>query len=54
MGEDIADGALLDVNGLSLTELLNVLDESTLAEALHRISASGEEGAEQHGFNSSI
>ena len=54
MSDDIANGALFDVSGLNLSKLLEELDESSLATALDRIVASGEEGAEQHGFNSII
>ena len=54
MSDDIADGALLDVSGLSLSELLDELDESSLAKALHQVFASDEEGAERHGFTSFI
>jgi FXSXX-COOH protein len=54
MSDDIASGALLDVSGLNLSELLEELDESSLATALHRIVASDDEGAEQHGFNNFI
>jgi FXSXX-COOH protein len=54
MSDDIADGALLDVSGLSLTELLNELGEGSLTKALHRIFASGEEGTEHYGFQSTI
>jgi len=42
MSDDIADGALLDVSGLSLSELMNELDESSLAKALHQVFASDE------------
>jgi FXSXX-COOH protein len=54
MSDDIADGALLDVSGLSLSELLNELDESSLAKALHQVFGSGEEDAERYEFSSFI
>jgi FXSXX-COOH protein len=54
MSDDIASGALLDVSGLSLSELLEELDEPSLARALERISASGEEDVKQYGFSNSI
>jgi FXSXX-COOH protein len=54
MSDDIADGALLDVSGLSLSELLNELDESSLAKALHQVFAPGEEGVGRYEFSSSI
>jgi FXSXX-COOH protein len=54
MGESTADGGLIDVSGLSMNELLEEVDESSLAQALHRIVASGDEGVEQYGFQSNI
>jgi FXSXX-COOH protein len=54
VGDSMADGGLIDVSELSLNELLEEVDDSSLAHALHRIFASGDEGAEQHGFQSNI
>jgi FXSXX-COOH protein len=54
MGDSMADGGLIDVSELSLNELLEEVDDSSLTHALHRIFASGDEGAEQHGFQSNI
>lgn len=54
MSDDIADGALLDVSKLSLSELLDELDESSLARAMHRIEVSSGEGVKRYGFSNSI
>jgi hypothetical protein len=54
MGESTADGGLIDVSELSLTELLEEVDESSLAAALQRIFVSGDEGVGQNGFSSII
>lgn len=54
MDDSTADGGLIDVSGLSLNELLEEVDESSLAQALHRIFASGDEGMEQYGFQQYI
>jgi FXSXX-COOH protein len=54
MSDDIASGTLLDVSGLNLSELLEELDESSLATALHRIFTSGEECVDHYGFQNTI
>ena len=54
MGESTADGGLIDIRGLGLNELPEEVDESSLAQALHRILTSGDEGVEQYGFQSNI
>jgi FXSXX-COOH protein len=54
MSDSTADGALIDVSEFGLSELLDEVDETSLARALHRILASGDEGVEQYGFQSSI
>lgn len=54
MSDDIADRALLDVSELSLSELVNELDESSLAQALLAIFTADEEAVERHGFSNSI
>ncbi len=51
---DIADGGLIDVSSLSLGDLVTEPDQSSLARALERILASGEDSAPQNGFSNSI
>lgn len=53
MSEDIADGELINVSGLSLAEPLTEAEESALARALNRLLVSGADGA-CNGFNASI
>lgn len=54
MSHDIADGGLIDVRSLSLSDLRAEADESSLARALERILASGEDNVRQYGFSNSI
>jgi len=57
MSDDIVDGGLVDVSGLTLNELRDLrddTDESCLDRALSRILASAEEEEGHHGFQSSI
>ncbi len=53
MSDDTVNGGLIDVSGLSLSELRDEADGSGLASALQRILAVQEE-AGHHGFNSTI
>ena len=52
MDQKVTDGALVDVRGLDLRELLTDVDESSLKKALDRLLES-DTGA-CHGFNSRI
>jgi len=54
MIDEMAESGLIDLTGFDLTELQAEVDESSLAEVLRRIVASGEEGLGQHGFQSII
>lgn len=51
---DIADGGLIDVRSLTLGDLLDQHDQSSLARALERILASSEDSAPQNGFQNII
>jgi hypothetical protein len=51
---NIADGALIDVRSLSLGDLLDEPDQSSLARALERVLASSEDGIAQNGFGNYI
>jgi hypothetical protein len=51
---DITDGSLIDVRSLSLDDLVDEPDQSSLARALERILASGEDGVPQNGWQSYI
>jgi FXSXX-COOH protein len=53
MSDNLADGGLIDVSALSLSELLEEVDESSLASALERILAAQQEEG-HHGFNANI
>jgi hypothetical protein len=55
MNEDVADGLLLDLRGVSITDLLTAEDdmESGLTAALQRILESNV-GKQLNSFNSSI
>jgi hypothetical protein len=53
MNEDMPDPGLIDVGGLSLSELSDDVNESALAMALNRILVSTADGL-CNGFNSSI
>jgi FXSXX-COOH protein len=55
MSDHTVSGALIDVSELSLSDLLDEVDESSLAWALQRIVGSAEDGVgQQNEFNSSI
>lgn len=54
MDENVADGGLIDVSQFSLADLLDEVDESSLAMALERICVTGRENVGQNGFESSI
>ena len=51
---DIADGGLIDISSLSLGDLLDGPDQSSLARALERILASDHDSAPQNGFSNSM
>ncbi len=53
MDEDMSDCGLIDVSGLSLSDLSDDAKESALATALNRILVSTEGGL-CNGFNASI
>lgn len=53
MNDDIGDGGLIDVSGVSLSELHDELDESALDHALRQILASSDE-RERHNFQAII
>lgn len=53
MNDDIGDGGLIDVSGVSLSELCAELDESALDQALREILASSDE-RERHNFQAII
>ena len=53
MSDDIGDGGLIDVGGVSLSELRDELDESALEDALRQILASSDE-RERHNFQAII
>ncbi len=53
MSDDIGEGGLIDVCGVSLAELLDEMDESALEHALRQILASSDE-RERHNFQAII
>jgi FXSXX-COOH protein len=53
MSDDIADRGLVDVSALTLSELRDERDESSLARALSRILSASEEDR-HYGFQNSI
>jgi hypothetical protein len=53
MSDDVTDNVLIDVSGVALTELVDEVDQSSLALALDRIFAS-QHDAGHYGFNNSI
>lgn len=53
MNDEKSDGGLIDVSGISLSELGDELDETALDHALRRILASSEEH-ERHNFQAII
>lgn len=54
MSDTTADSGLIDVSGLGLSEVVDAVDESSLASALRRILARGEDGVGQYEFQSAI
>jgi hypothetical protein len=53
MGDDIADGGLIDLSGLSLAEALTEADQSALTKALNRVLVSSADNI-CNGFSASI
>jgi len=51
---NIADGGLIDVRSLSLGDLIDEPDQSSLARALERILAASHDSAPQNGFSNSM
>jgi hypothetical protein len=54
MRDDMADAGLIDISGLSLTDLLTKIDHSSLDMALQRVLATSQENAGQNGFSNFI
>jgi FXSXX-COOH protein len=53
MNDDTKDDGLIDVSGISLSELSNEMDETALERALRRILTSSDEH-ERHNFQAII